>query len=68
VAIAAPVAYWHPSGRGHLAIVGYEDVRMLPDPTAAVIDFYGSAYEAGANLAGWDKQDDSPGGITDPLA
>lgn len=61
-------AYWRPSGRGHLAVLGYEEVRTLADPGAAVIDFYDSAYRAGAGLLDWDwHRHDSPGGITDPL-
>jgi hypothetical protein len=33
-----------------------------------VLDFYESAYQAGARLAGWDVERlASPGGITDPI-
>ena len=38
------------------------------DPRASVLDFYESAYQAGARLAGWDVERLAcPGGITDPL-
>jgi hypothetical protein len=33
----------------------YEDVRRAASPTAALFDFCQSTYEAGANLAHWDR-------------
>jgi hypothetical protein len=33
----------------------YDDVRTAPDPEAALMDFLQSTYEAGANLANWDR-------------
>jgi hypothetical protein len=33
----------------------YEDVRTAADPDAALMDFMQSTYEAGANLAKWDR-------------
>jgi hypothetical protein len=33
----------------------YDDVRNAPDPEAALLDFCQSTYEAGANLAHWDR-------------
>jgi hypothetical protein len=33
----------------------YDDVRNAPDPDAALMDFCQSTYEAGANLAHWDR-------------
>ena len=33
----------------------YDDVRTSPDPDAALMDFLQSTYEAGANLANWDR-------------
>jgi hypothetical protein len=33
----------------------YDDVRTAPDPDAALMDFLESTYEAGANLAKWDR-------------
>ena len=62
-------AQWVPQGGGHLAILGYDDVRTTADPTATVLDFYESAYQAGARLAGWDADELAcPGGVTDPHA
>jgi len=48
-------------------VLRYDDARAEPEPRSAVLDFYESAYQAGARLAGWDIQRlASPGGITDP--
>lgn len=33
----------------------YDDVRTAPDPDTALMDFLESTYEAGANLANWDR-------------
>ena len=33
----------------------YDAVRGLADPDAAVLEFFRSTYEAGADLAGWDR-------------
>src|SRR4029453_2995743 len=51
----------------HLAVLGYDDARTADDPRATVLDFYESAYQAGARQAGWDiARLACPGGITDP--
>jgi hypothetical protein len=34
----------------------YEDVRGAPSPTAALLEFCQSTYEAGANLGNWDRK------------
>jgi hypothetical protein len=45
----------------------YDHARAEADPRAAVLDFYESAYQAGARLAGWDiARLTCPGGVTDP--
>jgi hypothetical protein len=33
----------------------YDDVRQADAPQAALMDFMQSTYEAGANLAKWDR-------------
>ena len=38
-----------------LFVLLHEDVRNAPDPDAALMDFMQSTYEAGANLAKWDR-------------
>lgn len=61
-------AAWTSSGSGHLALLRYDDVRAAPDPRAAVLAFFDSAYHAGARLAGWNIEDLAcPGGVTDPV-
>ena len=60
-------AWWDPRDGSHLAVLRYDDARASDDPRARVLDFYESAYQAGARLAGWDVQRLAcPGGITDP--
>jgi hypothetical protein len=36
-------------------VLRWDDVLASPDPDAAVLDFCRSTYEAGADLAGWDR-------------
>jgi hypothetical protein len=61
-------AVWEPRGTSHLAVLRYDDARATPDPRRSVLDFYESAYQAGARLAGWPVDDlASPGGVTDPV-
>ncbi len=36
-------------------ILKYEDVRTLPDPAQAVLDFLNSTYSVAADLAKWDR-------------
>jgi len=47
-------AVWTEQGGGSLAILHYEDVRTADDPRATLLAFLQSAYEAGAEAAGWD--------------
>jgi hypothetical protein len=62
------VARWLPRDGGHLAVLRYDDARTERESRAAVLDFYESAYQAGARLAGWDVERlASPDGITDPV-
>ncbi len=60
-------ARWVPRNGTHLAVLRYDDARAHDKPRAGVLDFYESAYRAGARRAGWDVQQlASPGGVTDP--
>jgi uncharacterized protein DUF5996 len=62
-------ARWLERRGSHLAVLTYADARRHPDPGAAVLDFYDSAFQAGARRAGWDLAPNaSPGGVTDPHA
>ena len=51
--LSPPQAQWIDSNGSPMAFLRYEDVRSSPDPRQAVLDFLESAYQAGANLAGW---------------
>jgi len=65
--LTPPAAKWVESRGSHLAVLTYEAARATPDPRATVLDFFDRAYQAGAQLAGWDRdQLASPGGVTDP--
>jgi hypothetical protein len=44
-------AWWDPSDGSHLAVLRYDDARATSDPRATVLEFYESAYQAGARLA-----------------
>jgi hypothetical protein len=60
-------AEWTARNSSHLAVLRYDDARAEADPRATVLDFYESAYQAGAQRAGWDvARLACPGGITDP--
>ena len=60
-------AEWVEQYGRHLAVLRYDQARAEPDPRAAVLAFYESAYQAGARLTGWDTDRLAcPGGITDP--
>ena len=49
-------ASWQqPYGQSHFALLPYEAVRTSDDPREALLDFLQSAYDAGAMLAGWDR-------------
>jgi hypothetical protein len=49
-----------------MALLMYDDARAAADPWATVLDFFDSAYRAGAELTGWERRRECPGGITDP--
>jgi uncharacterized protein DUF5996 len=62
-----PTAEWLERGDGHLAILRYGDARATVQPAEIALQFFESAYEAGATLAGWDiPRLASPNGITVP--
>jgi hypothetical protein len=47
-------AFWADQGGGSLARLPYEVVRTASDPRTTLLAFLQSAYEAGAEAAGWD--------------
>jgi hypothetical protein len=46
-------AYYHPDMR--LFVLPYEAVRTAERPDEMLLQFLQSTYEAGADLAGWDR-------------
>jgi hypothetical protein len=48
---------WVELGTGSLAILPYEAVRVAADPKGTLLEFLESAYEAGADAAGWNRAD-----------
>jgi hypothetical protein len=48
-------ARWVERGGGSLATLPYEAVRTADSPRTTLLAFVQSAYEAGAELAGWDR-------------
>ncbi len=46
-------AFYHP--RLGEFLLRYDDMRAAADPEQALLDFCRSTYEAGANLAGWER-------------
>ncbi|RPE29178.1 DUF5996 family protein [Kitasatospora cineracea] len=58
-------ARWTPNRGSHLALLTYDEVRAAADPWATALEFLESAYRAGADLAGWGRDRECPGGITD---
>ena len=61
-------ARWVEQRGSHLAVLPYGDVRTAADPRGTVLDFYESAYRAGAERAGWNLEGlATTGGATDPL-
>ena len=46
-------ALWN-TDNGAMAVLMYDDIRVMDDPRQAILDFMESAYAAGAKLADWD--------------
>ncbi len=51
--VRPPAASYH--NKLHEFVLMYDDVRRAPSPRAKILEFAQSTYEAGANLAGWDR-------------
>ena len=47
-------ASWNPTLKEF--VLPYDDVRRAADPAAAILDFAQSTYDAGAALAGWNRE------------
>ena len=48
-------AFWAPEGG--MALLMYDDLRKADSPSATLLDFMESAYQAGARTASWDVED-----------
>ena len=48
-------AFYHP--KLHEFFLMYDDVRLAPSPRQALLSFLQSTYDAGANLAHWDRRE-----------
>ena len=48
-------AFWNTTARGTLALLMYDDLRREASPKTALLDFFESAYQGGANTADWDQ-------------
>ena len=53
--IKPSMAFYHPQVKEFLLM--YDDVRRAASPRQALLDFLQSTYEAGANLAHWDRKE-----------
>ena len=51
--VLPPAASWNPTLKEF--VLPYDEVRRAPDPTAAILAFAQSTYDAGAKLAGWNR-------------
>jgi hypothetical protein len=47
-------AKWQDANGSHMALLMYEDVRTSANVSDAILEFFESAYQAGAKRAGWD--------------
>ena len=52
-AVRPSKAFYHPQMKEFFLM--YDDVRLDPSPRSALLDFLQSTYDAGANLAKWDR-------------
>ncbi len=52
--VCPDAAAYHPQLNEFLLM--YDDVRRAPSPCGALLDFCQSTYEAGAQLAHWDRR------------
>jgi hypothetical protein len=49
--------HWVEMGASSLAMLAYEDVRAASDPKETLLAFLESAYEAGADASGWNRDE-----------
>jgi hypothetical protein len=54
--LSPDTAKWAESNGAHMALLMYDDARGASDPQEMILDFFESAYQAGAKRAGWDTE------------
>ncbi|MGH3426471.1 MAG: DUF5996 family protein, partial [Mycobacteriales bacterium] len=59
-------ARWVEQGGGSLALLPYDAVRTAPAPRSTLLAFLETAYQGGAELAGWDRTDLESSWCPDP--
>lgn len=59
--LAPAAAAWQDTGNGSLAVLPYDALRAEDDRARALLEFYESAYRAGAESAGWDLENFATG-------
>jgi uncharacterized protein DUF5996 len=52
--VRPPAAFYHPELKEFILM--YDEVRRAPEPERFLLDFLQSTYDAGANLARWDRE------------
>lgn len=50
-------ARWVDSNGSPMALLNYEELRLLDNPRQALLDFMESCYQAGAKLANWPREE-----------
>jgi len=60
-------AFWAGQGAGSLARLPYAAVRQAADSRSTLLAFLESAYEAGADALGWDREELESSWCPDPL-
>jgi len=55
--LAPKQAFWNTEGVGSMAVLMYDDLRILDSPRQALLDYLESAYRAGTKRANWNIND-----------
>ena len=50
-------AKWQEANGSHMALLMYDDVRKEADARDTILEFMQSAYDGGAKLGGWDRDE-----------
>jgi hypothetical protein len=55
--VRPPQAFYGDAGAGGEFFLKYEEVRTAPSPSAALMEFLQSTYDAGASLGNWNRKE-----------